>query len=221
MNARGKQNISNYILKKEKEERDEVFGLDIVSTSPNSTNPFAKTPCVTSGTGTVYKIAPKGSDDPTLIRTVFIPDGPEYCQSDYYVHTAFLIRCRYIQRALIEHKHRRLNDIDTIHERWHVVNHPLYPKVYNELVQTAKIEGTEISIIDGTSSSDVGQIVAKRKPTGARSESGRYMKTNQVCKKIIDHAKKSQVRNRDLPLNWFHHCMLFTTVTCRNFTTSL
>lgn len=195
-----------------------MFDLEILSTSTDLPNPFYKVSSVTADMGTVYKIAPKSSGDPSLIRTVFIPNGTGYCQSDFYVHTAFLIRCRFIQRGLIEHKHRRLNDMDTIHERWHVPNHPLYPKVYQELLQASRIEGTQIRLIESTAPSNTGQIKVKRKATGARSQNGRYTKTNQLCKKIVETAKHSQVRMHAL---CFNACFVsFTTCPPRNSTTS-
>lgn len=65
--------------------------------------------------GTVYKIRDK--KDASMERTVFIPDSTQngvavapHCQSDFHVHTSFLARCRFIQRALMEHPTRSMED---------------------------------------------------------------------------------------------------------------
>ena len=98
--------------------------------------------------GTVYKIANKKCVETAKQHTVFIPncvDGADnkdqYCQSNYFVHTCFLIRDRYIQRALLDHPTRSFSDIDTMHERWYIVSHPLYNDVHQNLVNTMQIDG--------------------------------------------------------------------------------
>jgi len=93
--------------------------------------------------GTIYTIQRKGKgEDQKMLRTVFIPDSDDlHCQSNYHVHTCSFIRCRYIQRALIDHKTRSMNDLSTIHSRWHIKNSPLYAVVYNNLVTLMRIDG--------------------------------------------------------------------------------
>mmetsp|Transcript_18545 Transcript_18545/g.30375 ORF Transcript_18545/g.30375 Transcript_18545/m.30375 type:complete len:375 (+) Transcript_18545:446-1570(+) len=93
--------------------------------------------------GTVYTIQRKGKgEEQKMLRTVFIPDSDDlHCQSNYHVHTCSFIRCRYIQRALIDHKTRSMNDLSTIHLRWHIKRSPLYEIVYNNLVTLMKIDG--------------------------------------------------------------------------------
>ena len=93
--------------------------------------------------GTVYTIQRKGKgEEQKMLRTVFIPDSDDlHCQSNYHVHTCSFIRCRYIQRALIDHKTRSMNDLSTIHSRWHIKNSPMYQVVYNNLVTLMKVDG--------------------------------------------------------------------------------
>ncbi|KAL7459579.1 hypothetical protein ACHAWC_011403 [Mediolabrus comicus] len=96
--------------------------------------------------GTVYNIRDRRSSTP-LERTVFIPDSEQvsdaadlHCVSDFHVHTAFFIRCRFIQRALMEHD-RSMADHSTMHARWHVKNSPLYKPVFDNLVDMMRVPG--------------------------------------------------------------------------------
>jgi hypothetical protein len=96
--------------------------------------------------GTVYKIRDRRSSTP-LERTVFIPDSEQlsdaadlHCVSDFHVHTAFFIRCRFIQRALMEHD-RSMADHSTMHARWYVKNSPLYKSVFDNLVDMMRVPG--------------------------------------------------------------------------------
>lgn len=96
--------------------------------------------------GTVYKIRDRRSSTP-LERTVFIPDSEQvsdaadlHCVSDFHVHTAFFVRCRFIQRALMEHD-RSMADNSTMHARWHVKNSPLYKPVFDNLVDMMRVPG--------------------------------------------------------------------------------
>ena len=93
--------------------------------------------------GTVYAIQRKGKgDDKKMLRTVFIPDSDDlHCQSDFHVHTCSWIRCRYIQRALMQHKTRSMNDVTTIHKRWRISNNPMYNIVRNNLAALMMIDG--------------------------------------------------------------------------------
>ena len=93
--------------------------------------------------GTVYTIQRKGKgDDKKMLCTVFIPDSDDlHCQSDFHVHTCSWIRCRYIQRALMQHKTRSMNDVTTIHKRWRISNNPMYNIVRNNLAALMMIDG--------------------------------------------------------------------------------
>lgn len=94
--------------------------------------------------GTVYEVRRK--TDKKGVRLVFIPDaidsnGNIHCQSTYHKHTAFWMRCRYIQRALMEHPTRSMKEISTIHTRWHINTSPLYSIVHHDLVNLMEIPG--------------------------------------------------------------------------------
>lgn len=114
---------------------------------------IADSPCTTilvdtvPSTGTVYTIC---SRDNKMQRTVFVPNKIEvgsdsgghttHCQSDFHVHTSCLIRCRFIQRALMESE-RSMKDDTTINSRWHIKNSPLYEIVHRDLVNLMEIDG--------------------------------------------------------------------------------
>ena len=116
---------------------------------------IADSPCTTilvdtaPSTGTVYNIC---SRDNKMQRTVFVPNKIEvgsdsgghttHCQSNFHVHTSCLIRCRFIQRALMESEHERsMKDDTTINSRWHIKNSPLYEIVHRDLVNLMEIDG--------------------------------------------------------------------------------
>lgn len=103
--------------------------------------------------GTVYTISRKSGLK--MERTVFIPDatGNEnrtlHCQSSFHVHTAFFVRCRYIQRALMDHKHRSMRDDSTMHKRWHITSSPLYASVRQNMINLMEIEGLGSASLPG------------------------------------------------------------------------
>ena len=90
-------------------------------------------------TGLLYAIAHKKG---TYSHKVFIPRASSgsftHAQSNGPVHTSYWVRDRFIQRALIANN-RSMDDLDTIHRRWHIANHPLFPFVVDNLVKTIEI----------------------------------------------------------------------------------
>ena len=62
--------------------------------------------------------------------------GPtdSHCVSDFHVHTAYWIRDRYCQRALMHHS-LDMSNISTIHKRWHITTSPLHVIEYQSLVK--------------------------------------------------------------------------------------
>jgi hypothetical protein len=154
--------------------------------------------------GTVYTIQRKGKgDDQKMLRTVFIPDSTNglapHCQSDYHCHTAFWIRCRYIQRALLEHHTRSMDDLTTIHSRWHIRNSPLYQVVHDDLVAMMKIDGlgnaSLPAFLDAASPAEFANkddnsieetIPNFTKPT---TQSSRYNNANALAGRIVAIAK--------------------------------
>ena len=103
---------------------------------------------VPPSTGTVYIVGPKLADKSHAKHTVYVPDDETmHCQSDFHVHTVFWIRDRYIQRALIDHPSRSMRQTSTIHFRWHITNSPLYPIVYNELIELMEVDGLKMSAL--------------------------------------------------------------------------
>ena len=116
--------------------------------------------------GTVYEIQRKGKgDDKKMLHTVFIPDSNDlHCQSDFHVHTCSWIRCRYIQRALIQHKTRSMNDLTTIHKRWHISNNPMYNIVRNNLAA--------LMIIDGLGAASLPQYLAPIASAATAAQNG-------------------------------------------------
>lgn len=107
--------IASYVTDLEDEEAKHVENLYVVSAIPNTTNPFEpylvdadeKAKQQANAIGTLYIIRPKeSSDHETDARKVFVPDSKSYyCQSNFYMHTSYWIRCRFIQRALIDSRH--------------------------------------------------------------------------------------------------------------------
>eukprot|EP00956_Cyclotella_meneghiniana_P026661 scaffold58164_cov43-Cyclotella_meneghiniana.AAC.5 len=93
--------------------------------------------------GTLYEVSHRFSG---MSRQVFIPNKKSngtfhHCQSNYHLHTTFWVRCRYVQRALMDHDERTVKDIDTIHKRWHLSSSPLYPLVLKEMTEQMHING--------------------------------------------------------------------------------
>ena len=164
--------------------------------------------------GTVYTIQRKGKgEEQAMRRTVFVPDSDDlHCQSDFHVHTCSFIRCRYIQRALIEHKTRSMRDLSTIHSRWHVKNSPLYKVVYNNLVALMKIDGLGANALPAflnptttpsasahaaivsagaAGNADEGSIEAiSQKVVVPNSKARRFNEANFVAKPILELARK-------------------------------
>lgn len=133
--------------------------------------------------------------------TVFIPDKVEgartedqYCRSDSAMHNAFLLRCRFIQRALLEHRVRDMDDLSTIHGRWHIASHPLYAKVHEELVAQWKIDGLGSKSLphflqaDSTQSTSIKRI--SEKPAVPAKKPERKAALTNVTANIIELASK-------------------------------
>jgi hypothetical protein len=151
--------------------------------------------------GTTYIICRK--KDKKMDRTVFIPDSANglaaHCQSDYHCHTSFWIRCRYIQKALLQHPSRSMEDLSTIHSRWHIQNSPLYRIVHNDLATTMRIDGldnaslpaflTEAShpaaSVNEDNDSTEERVPRFRKPT---TKAARYNNANTVVGRIVEIA---------------------------------
>lgn len=94
--------------------------------------------------GTLYEVSHRTRSDKK--HKVFIPNKTttgtfHHCQSDYRAHTTFWVRCRYIQRALMDHCERTIKDVDTIHKRWHLSNSPLYRIVLQEMKEQMHVSG--------------------------------------------------------------------------------
>ena len=145
--------ISKYVRDIEKEETNRMLelNLEITDKEENVDDPFHK-PVVSDEGGNDDHVedqvaAPKGTKY-TMVRgdrkyktvTVFIPDDTTlHAKSDFYSHTSFWIRCRYIQRALLDHPTRGMNDMSTLHTRWDLRRHPLYKVKYDSLVSSMQI----------------------------------------------------------------------------------
>ena len=124
--------ISKYVADYENKEANHVEGLKVVLVQYEVTNPLKQTPteCYPSRVhGTLYLIRAKESSNENDNIILFVPREIVYhCQSNYYVHTAFWIRGRYIQRALVINSCLR-NHTDTIHKQWDIRGHPLFNEV--------------------------------------------------------------------------------------------
>ena len=145
--------ISKYVRDIEKEETNRMLelNLEITAKEEHVDDPFHK-PVVSDEGGNDDHVedqvaAPKGTKY-TMVRgdrkyktvTVFIPDDTTlHAKSDFYRHTSFWIRCRYIQRALLDHPTRGMNDMSTLHTRWDLRRHPLYKVKYDSLVSSMQI----------------------------------------------------------------------------------
>ena len=122
---------------------------DLVS-SPSDGSSMTSSPIRSSVSGpavkgTVFIVVSKKNEHQKY--TVFIPDRVEgapsseqYCQSDSPIHTSFLIRDRSIQRALMAHPTRGM-DNSTLHERWWIPNHPLFKDVLHSMTENMEIPG--------------------------------------------------------------------------------
>ena len=94
--------------------------------------------------GTVYAIRRKS--EKKMEHTVFVPRPinkwyNQHSQSDFHMHTAFWIRDRYIQRALMDHPSLSMKENSTIHSRWHITTSPLYKIEFGDLVNMIEIDG--------------------------------------------------------------------------------
>jgi len=140
---------------------------------------------------------------------VFIPDpdvdnSESHCVSDFHVHAVFLIRDRFIQRALIEHS-SDMSDISTIHKhkRWHITTSPLYILEYQSLVNMMIIPdlGTEYlpsflkqnniplnqsNMKEVNQDLDEEELETKKVPT---NQSKRYNSAMLLTTRICDSAK--------------------------------
>jgi len=197
-------------------------------------NSIAGSPCITlladtvPSTGTVYTISTR---DDKMQRTVFIPNKIEvagdsggghttHCQSDYHVHTSCLVRCRYIQRALMEPEHRRsMKDDTTIHSRWHIKNSPLYDIVHRDMVNLMEIDGlgdeslpsfltsTNCASSSGSiamggdnavddnaeeDNTELDEVVSRKKVTVPSNKTKRYNGIMSVCTRIAELAKQDE-----------------------------
>ena len=99
-------------------------GIDLLKSAEGAFNILADT---LPSMGTVYTIHRKNvfGKGGKMERQVFIPDRNNnghtlHCQSNHHIHTAFWIRCCYIQRALMEHPTRSKGDETTMHSRWRI-----------------------------------------------------------------------------------------------------
>lgn len=103
--------------------------------------------CVASTVPSVGKLfIIRRKHDKKCEHKVFVPNKNSngtynHAQSDFYIHTAYFMRCRYIQRALMDHPDYTMKDIVTIHSRWHLRNSPLYPIVLKRMIDTMAIDG--------------------------------------------------------------------------------
>jgi hypothetical protein len=168
--------------------------------------------------GTTYKICDR--NDASMEHTVFIPDSTQngvavspHCQSDFHVHTSFLARDRFIQRALMEHPKRSMKDETTMHSRWHIKKSPLYKPVYDNLVATMKIEGlgdaalpafltdatsrrvspavaAAMNVANDSDEEDSIEDYSIRRISVPNSESARYNQANTLAGRIVEIAKK-------------------------------
>eukprot|EP00984_Skeletonema_dohrnii_P012624 scaffold5141_cov94-Skeletonema_dohrnii-CCMP3373.AAC.1 len=136
--------------------------------------------------GTVYTIQRKGKgEEQKMLRTVFIPDSDDlHCQSNYHVHTCSFIRCRYIQRALIDHKTRSMNDLSTIHSRWHIKNSPLVPPAPNPT------ECAHSSIADTGDTDEDSVEEISQKLVVPSTKVRRFNDVNFIIKPILELAKE-------------------------------
>jgi hypothetical protein len=77
--------------------------------------------CVASTVPSVGKLfIIRRKNDKKGEHKVFIPDKNStgtynHAQSDFHIHTGYFMRCRYIQRALMDHPDYSMKDIATIH----------------------------------------------------------------------------------------------------------
>ena len=144
--------ISKYVRDIEKEETNRMLelNLEITAKEEHVDDPFHKSVVSDEGGNDDLEdqvTAPKGTKY-TMVRgdrkyktvTVFIPDDTTlHAKSDFYRHTSFWIRCRYIQRALLDHPTRGMNDMSTLYTRWDLRRHPLYKVKYESLVSSMQI----------------------------------------------------------------------------------
>lgn len=146
-------------------------------------------------------------------HTVFIPNAVQeggggenlHCQSDYKMHTAFWIRDRYIQRALMDHPTRSMNDVTTMHSRWHITRSPLYQIVRDDMIEMMEIPGlgdaslpaflaTSAAASEATEQQidqdDADDAEMETRVFAPKRMDKRYTDTNTVASKIVDMAKR-------------------------------
>ena len=153
--------------------------------------------------GMVYTIAHLTNDK--MERTVFIPhlSGKyrHHCQSNFHVHTAFWIRDRYIQRALMQHPSRTTRDDTTNHFRWHITHSPLYQIEYESLVSMMRVDGLGLQSLPAflktqkanrtplTCNDDDEVYHPPPKIVVPSSKAKRYSEANTVAGRIVELAK--------------------------------
>ena len=125
---------------------------------------------------------------------VFVPNDMAYhYQSNYYVHTAFWIRGRYIQRALVINSCLR-NHTDTIHKQWDIRGDPLFNEVCDKVRQLSRFEGINTPMIntDGDDGGVTEKIVLKKRHKGPTSCQRGYTAVNGLTKALVTKAQNSQ-----------------------------
>ena len=184
-----------YVSDLEDKEAKHVEGLKIVSVQYDVTNPLKQkaNECdLFNVYGALYVIRIKGNSNVNNAVMVFVTNDVAYhCQSNYYVHTAFWIRDRYSQHALVIGSRLR-SHTDTIHKLWDIRGHPLFNEVLEKLRKLSQIEGIDTPIIN-TDGDDVGEtdnIILKKHREGPTPCQGRYAAVKWLSK--ITYHKSSK-----------------------------
>ena len=126
---------------------------------------------------------------------VFVPDDEnDHAVSNFYMFTSFRIRCRYIQRALMDHPTRSMTQMSTLHKRWDIRGHPLYKDRYDLMVGLMRIDGLDVesmpNILEGAADESSSDIIVK-KPREFISKNKRYTEASTLTKKIVEYAKEN------------------------------
>lgn len=167
--------ISAFVTTIEKTETEKIALNDLVirETVLDAVHPFTND-SASNIIGIHYKISRRDKKYGPI--DVFIPDDESiHASSNFYIHTAFWVRCRFIQRALLDHPTRKYSNISTLHKRWDIRGHPLYQEKYESLVETMKVN------VDGLSADYLPPILRRADPhAGIAKNASMSDPTNEV-----------------------------------------